>query len=178
MSQPYLGQIEAFAFNFAPRGWAMCQGQLMSIQQNAALFALLGTYYGGNGTTTFGLPDLRGRVGVSWGNAPSGTQYAIGEQIGVENVTVLSTEMPAHTHALRAINSGTTPGVQTPGPTVLLASGLDGTTVKTIYAPSSGTPVVLENLGPAGGNIPHPNVMPYLAINYCIALSGIFPSRG
>lgn len=178
MSTPFLGQIEAFAFNFAPRGWAQCNGQLMSIQQNAALFAVLGTYYGGNGISTFALPDLRGRVGVSWGSAPSGTQYVIGEQVGTENVTVLYAEMPAHTHAMNIVNNGTLNGTGTPSGTVQLGDGIQSEAAKPLYAPSSGTQVALENLGPSGGSQPHSNIMPYLTINYCIALNGIFPSRG
>lgn len=182
MTTQYLGQIEAFAFKFAPKGWAQCNGQLLSIQQNTALFALLGTYYGGNGVTTFALPDLRGRLVLSQGQASGGSFYTIGEQIGTENVSLLYTNMPAHTHSMNIINNGTTNGSATPGGTVQLASGIAQTqpnpAATLLYAPSNGPQVALENLGPSGGSLPHSNMMPYLAINYCISLTGIFPSRG
>jgi microcystin-dependent protein len=179
MTTQYLGQIEAFAFNFAPKGWAQCNGQLLSIQQNAALFALLGTYYGGNGVTTFQLPDLRGRVAVSQGTSTSGSNYVIGEVLGTENVSLIYTNMPAHTHAMNIVNSGTASGSSVPGNTVQLASGVEpGVGATPLYAPSSNPQVALENLGLAGGSLPHPNVMPYLTINYCISLTGIFPTQG
>lgn len=178
MTTQYLGQIEAFAFNFAPKGWAQCNGQLLSIQQNAALFALLGTYYGGNGTTTFQLPDLRGRIAVSQGTAPSGTSYTIGELLGTENVTVLVGDMPSHSHAMNVVNNSGG-GTEIPSGSVQLgvASERGGATTP-LYAAASGSLVAMENLGSAGASLPHPNVMPYLTINYCISLTGIFPSRG
>jgi microcystin-dependent protein len=181
MSEPYLGQIEAFGFSYPPRGWALCQGQMLSIQQNTALFALLGTYYGGNGVSTFQLPDLRGRVAVSQGTAPSGTTYIIGETMGTENVGLLYNNMPLHTHAMNIVNNGTVGGQSVPSGSLQLGSGSEATspvTAALLYAASSGPQVALEGLGPTGGNVPHPNMMPYLAINYCISLSGLFPSRG
>lgn len=184
MSTPYLGQIEAFAFNFAPKGWMMCAGQLLSIQQYTALFSLLGTYYGGNGTTNFQLPDLRGRVAVSQGQAQGGSPYTMGEAVGTENVTLLLNNMPQHTHTMNVVNNGTatTGGAALPSNNVQLASGFDTRpapgAATPLYGPSSGAQVALENLGSTTGNTPHPNMMPYLTVNYCISLTGIFPSRG
>lgn len=182
MTTQYLGQIEAFAFGFAPKGWAFCAGQLLSIQQNTALFALLGTQFGGDGIRTFGLPDLRGRVAISQGTAPSGSSYVIGEQLGSENVTVLSNSMPTHNHTMNIVNNGTTGGAALPGSTVQLASGFDTHpapgAATPLYGASSGQQVSMQNLGPAGGSQPHGNMMPYMTVNYCISLIGIFPSRG
>lgn len=182
MSDPFVGQIEAFAFNFAPKGWAQCNGQLLSIQQNAALFSLLGTYYGGNGTSNFALPDLRGRLAVSQGLSPGGSTYGIGESVGTETVTLVQTQMPAHSHTLNAVNNGLNGGTGVPSSTVQLGSGIDkksgSTTAASIYAPSNGPQVAMESLLPSGGSTPHSNMMPYLTINYCIALIGVYPSRG
>src|SRR5262245_4438293 len=108
MSSPFLGEVRPWACNFAPRGWAMCQGQLLAISQNTALFSLLGTFYGGNGVSTFGLPDLRGRVPMKFGQAADGTQYSIGEVAGVENVTLLSATMPVHTHTVFGTSASAT----------------------------------------------------------------------
>lgn len=181
MSEQYIGQIEAFAFKFPPRGWAQCNGQLLSIQQNQALFALLGTAFGGNGTTTFGLPDLRGRLAVSQGSSPSGQRYVMGEMVGSETVSLLVNEMPAHNHTMNAVNNGTSGSQSVPSGSVQPGSGVakeNEANPTPLYAAASGPQVVLENLGPAGGSQPHTNMMPYLPINYCIALTGIFPSRG
>lgn len=182
MSDQFLGQIQAFAFQFAPKGWAQCNGQLLPIQQNAALFALLGTAFGGNGMTTFALPDLRSRLAVSQGQSPSGSTYAMGEAVGTENVTVLPAEMPMHTHAMNIVNNGTVGGAPAPSSSVQLASAhvasQSEAAVALLYAPAApAQPVLIENLGPAGGSQPHSNMMPYLTINYCIALQGVFPPR-
>src|SRR3954468_23923346 len=139
MSQPYLGEIRMFGGNFAPRGNALCAGQIMPIQQNTALFSLLGTFYGGNGQTTFALPDLRGRLPINQGNGPGLTPRVIGELSGTENVTLLQTEMPQHNHFL----SATTDAGNLPGPSAksIPASPTDGTNPGTLYVTSTGPAV-------------------------------------
>lgn len=180
MDSPYIGAIVLFAGNFAPRGWALCQGQILAISTNTALFSILGTTYGGNGTSTFGLPDLRGRVPVGQGQGPGLSPYFLGEQTGVEQVTLLSTQMPTHNHL---VNVGTAQAT-TPGPTGMFLTPAnanyqgDGVTVNT-YGPTSAANVTLNplSISNAGGNQPHVNVQPSLCLNYIIALEGIFPSR-
>ena len=173
MSSPFLGEIRLFSFNFAPKGWAFCNGALLSIQQNAALFSLLGTYYGGNGVQTFALPDLRSRVPLHMGSSPYGT-YTIGEQAGEENVTLLSTQLPAHNHMLQAVNAAG--AVAKPIGDSIAQSG----TTYPRFASGGSNVVSLTgaSIQPAGGNQPHTNIQPYLSMNYCIAMVGIFPSRG
>ena len=167
MSTPFLGQIMPVAFNFAPKGFALCSGQLLPISQNQALFSLLGTYYGGNGTTNFQLPDLRGRTPVG-----SNSGSNMGEIGGTENVTLLPTEMPLHSHTFNANNS-------TAGNTRTPVGGVLGTTgTLQMFASSTGGPQVPINLlDNAGQGLPHSNLQPYLVLNMCIALNGIFPSR-
>jgi microcystin-dependent protein len=166
LSEPFLGEIRIFGFNFAPRGWAFCQGQIMSIQQNAALFSLLGTMYGGNGTQTFALPDLQGRVAVGQGNGPGLTPRVIGEITGVESVILNSQQMPQHNHAQPVTNGPAT--TTRPHSTVPAAGGS--------YA-AAGDGGAFVATSPAGGSLPFSIVQPLLVINYCIALQGIFPSR-
>jgi microcystin-dependent protein len=164
MAQPYLGQISIFSFNFPPKGWALCNGASLSIQQNAALFALIGTYYGGNGTTTFMLPNLQGRVPIFY----NGT-YPIGNQGGEYVHTLLPTETPTHTHLVTA--NGNPASVSTPVNN-LLGSFAAG------YGPAVATTTLLPtSVSFMGGSQPHDNMQPYLGINFCIALSGLFPSR-
>ena len=165
---PFLGAIFLFAGNFAPRGYALCQGQTLSIDQNTALFSLLGTTYGGNGTTTFALPDLRGRAALSAGQAPGGSAYTLGEQGGTETVTLLTNQMPQHNHTIAA-NTQEQSNVATNN--YLASSGA--------YAPSATTGTTLNPaaVSEVGGNQPHNNLQPYLTLNYIIALEGIFPSR-
>ena len=177
MSTPYLGEIRLFAGNFAPRSNAYCAGQLLSIQQNAALFSLLGTFYGGNGTSNFALPDLRGRLPISQGQGPGLSDYTIGEQTGSESVTITQQTMPTHTHPLHVTNFAAktpTPGANLP---TVLAAPLTGLYVKD--ANKTGSPVTLnpQTVGFFGGSQPHENRMPTLAISIIIALQGIFPSR-
>ena len=168
MSEPFLGQIQAFGFNFAPRGWAFCSGQILSIAQNTALFSLLGTTYGGNGQTTFALPDLRGRTPLHMGQGPGLSSYDLGQVAGTESVTLLSTQMPAHNHT--HVASSGPPADNLPGGNFVAAAA--------IYAASPGDSVMApSSIGIAGGNQPHPNMQPYLVLNWCIALEGIFPSR-
>jgi microcystin-dependent protein len=185
MSQPYLGQIEAFPFNFAPKNWQPCQGQLLPINQNQALFSLLGTTYGGDGRTTFALPDLRGRAAMGQGNGGGLTQRVIGQIAGEENHTVTLPETPMHTHTFNtAPNGATTGNVDTPGPTMTLgnATGLQGTAPIPInpYAvvpPAPATPLAPTAIALNNGGQPHNNMMPFLVLEFCIAMSGIFPSR-
>lgn len=185
MSQPYLGQIEAFPFNFTPKGWQPCQGQLLAISQNQALFALLGTTYGGNGTTNFALPDLRGRVAMGQGNGNGLTSRILGEQLGEETHTILITETPAHNHTVNtAPNASTANNVDTPSGTVVLATatGTQGSTPLTInpYAPTPPAPntaLAASAIVANNGGQSHSNMMPCLALQFCIAMSGIFPTR-
>lgn len=177
MSQPFMGEIRAFGFGFAPKAWAMCNGQLLSIQQNQALFSLLGTNYGGNGTTNFALPDLRGRAALSFGQGPGLSNYVIGEPTGTENVTLLSTQIPQHTH-LWAANSAAG-DVFTPAGNFLAGAIDTAGLAQNTYGAAGGATVPLATgmLAATGNNTGHQNMQPYLVVNYCIALQGIFPSR-
>jgi microcystin-dependent protein len=179
MSAPFLGEVRAFGFNFAPKGWQQCNGQLLPINQNQALFALVGTTFGGNGTTTFALPDLRGRVALSAGQSPSGSSRVLGEVLGEEIHTLASTEMPLHQHAIAGAANGAANATNVPGSSVIPGSGsssASGTPAVPIYA--GGTPnTPMLALGLAGSGQAHENRMPFLVANYCIALQGIFPSR-
>jgi len=177
MSEPFIGQIATFAFNFAPRFWAICSGQLLPIAQNMALFSLLGTQYGGNGTTNFALPDLRGRAGLNGGQGPGLSSYTIGQVGGVENVTLTLSQIPQHTHTWTAT---TLVGNQPSPANNFLAGGVvpSGTQIPA-YAPAGGAvvPLAADTLATVGSSSGHPNMQPFLVMNYCIALSGIFPSR-
>jgi microcystin-dependent protein len=166
--------IATYAFDWAPRGWTLCNGQLLSIAQNQALFALLGTTYGGNGVTTFGLPDLRGRLATHVGQGPGLSNYALGQAGGEENHTLLASQMPQHTHLVSAVNTnassrfptGDLPGAVQGTATNIYSTGVPNTTM---------SPAVLPGVG--GGSQPHTNMEPYLTVNFCLALQGIFPSR-
>jgi microcystin-dependent protein len=171
MSEPFIGTIVAFGFNFAPRGWATCQGQLMSIAQNTALFSLLGTTYGGNGQVTFGLPDFQGRVAMGQGNGPGLTPRVMGEEDGQESVTLIISQMPMHTHPLMASTNG--PNDSIPSTTCYLGAP----SASIYYNGSPDTSLNPGALGIQGGSQPHQNMQPTLCINYCIATEGIFPSR-
>jgi len=196
-----IGEIRIFAGNFVPRGWASCQGQPLSIASNDVLFAIIGTLYGGDGTTTFNLPDLRGRIPIGTGQGPGLPDYTLGSQVGEETVTLTSDQMPAHSHAatvqqashpgsakatLNGINNAG--GQSTPGGNYL---GQDDGAGAALYA-TAGTPVAMHagsvaanlhvspptvTLSPSGGSMSHENVQPSLAVNYIICLEGIFPSR-
>jgi microcystin-dependent protein len=183
MSEPFLGQIEIFGFGYAPRAWASCAGQMLPITQNQALFALLGTTYGGDGRSTFKLPDLRGRVPVGQGNGPGGTGWAPGQVGGTEAVVLSATQVPVHNHpGLKVVAASDANNTNVPGPGVALAgtTGLDGTTaldVQLYVADQTPNAALNANaLGQVGGQ-PHDNHMPSLPLNFCIALSGVFPSR-
>ncbi len=170
MAEPFLGEIRIFGFNFAPIGWAMCNGATMSIAQNTALFSLLGTTYGGNGVNTFALPNLQSRVPIHQGDGPGLSPYVIGQTGGIENVTLTTGEMPAHSHPVGA-NAAAATSARPAGnvPARLTVSGY-GT-------PPDGTTMNASMIGTVGGSQPHPNVQPYLVVSFCIALQGIFPSR-
>ncbi len=166
MAEPFVGEVRLFAGNFAPQGWAFCDGQLLSIAQNEVLFALIGTYYGGNGQTTYALPDLRSRVPVH-----QGAGYTLGQSGGAESVTLTAGQMPPHSHAMLA---STTAASATHGPSEVLGSSA----AMNLYG--NGTPNMAMDpnaITPAGGNQPHDNMPPFVAMNYIIALYGIFPSQ-
>lgn len=175
MSQPFLGEIRILAYSFPTRGWAMCNGQLLSIAANSALFALLGTQYGGNGTTNFAVPNLKGRQAMHWGNGPGLTPRTIGETGGSAGITLLANQMPVHNHAVAASTTSSTPF---PTATVYGAStdNLYADPVATNKKAEAGGPMGAV-LGNTGNNQPHENRIPGLVLNVCIALQGIFPSR-
>jgi microcystin-dependent protein len=170
MTQPFLGEIRMFGGNFAPRGNAMCNGQLLAISQNTALFSLLGTFYGGDGKTTFALPDLRGRSPMHQGQGPGLSQRDIGEVAGEENVTLLSTEMPSHTHQVMAVGSAgnnTSPA----------GNSWASSTTRPYSNQAPNTTMAPQALSIAGGSQPHNNLQPFLVVTFIIALQGIFPAR-
>lgn len=172
-SEPFIGQIMCAGYNFAPRGWAELNGQILSIAQNTALFSLLGTTYGGNGQTTFALPDMRGRVMIHQGQGPGLTARTLGESAGAETVTLNSSQLPAHSHTV-------TPQGSTADATLISPSNAVPATKSrtTLYAPGPGTvPMSPEVTSIAGSNSPVPIVQPYVTLNCYIALEGIFPSR-
>lgn len=180
MSEPFVGQIALFGFNFAPVNWASCMGQLLPISQYTVLFSLIGTYYGGNGTTNFALPDLRGCTTVGMGTQLGGETYNLGEIGGAETVTLTQAAMPLHSHSLNATTTlGTT---NTPGSTTVLAQPAAGQPAHRAKGEIYSTGTVDSKLAsssiiPSGGGASHNNVQPSLALNYCIAVQGIFPSR-
>jgi microcystin-dependent protein len=173
MADPFVAEIRIFPFNFAPRGWAWCDGQLLPLSQNTALFSLLGTTYGGNGQSNFALPDLQGRAPMHPGQGPGLSLHDLGEAGGTETVSLLESEIPAHAHTVRA-NSDIA-DLQVGGPNRVLARSQNATA----YAPpgSATTTMAIESLAPAGGDQPHNNMMPYLTFYFCIALQGVFPPR-
>lgn len=168
MSTPFLGELKLMSFAYPPKGWALCNGQLLPINQNQALFALLGTTYGGNGQTNFALPDLRGRAPLHSGNG-----VALGEQAGQEAVTLTAAQMPAHTHTLTATNDLANASV--PGGAVPAAKARGG---MNRYAPAGGgAAMAAASLASGGGSQPHPNMQPFMVLSWVIAMQGIFPSR-
>lgn len=170
MSSPFVGEIRMFGFNFPPNGWAFCNGQLLPISQNTALFSLLGTFYGGNGQTNFALPNLQASFVVHQGQGPGLTDRSLGEASGSASVTLTASEIPVHAHTLPvsdlpADRSNATGNYLAVPPDPVFAAGVANT---------STSPNTLQ---PAGGGVPHNNLSPYLAVNFCIAMSGIFPAR-
>lgn len=171
MADPFVAEIRIFPFNFAPKGWAWCDGQLLPLSQNTALFSLLGTTYGGNGKSNFALPDLQGRGPMQPGQGPGLSLHDLGETGGSETVTLLESEMPAHAHTVRAVNDSGTQA--TPGGAAMSRANIYKASVP------DGTAVTMSPniLAPAGGDAPHNNMMPYLTFYFCIALQGVFPPR-
>lgn len=174
MSEAFIGEIRTFGFNFAPFRWALCNGQLLPISQNTALFSLLGVNYGGNGTTNFALPDIQGRATLAQGQGPGLSEQFMGQQSGSENITLLTSEMPNHNHNLLALPDLGEESDPT-GKALARAQGVNA------YTPTSTSGTValaatsLSSFN--GGNQPHNNMQPYLVLNFCIALQGVFPAR-
>lgn len=165
MSEPFIGEIRMFGGNFAPQGWAFCDGAAIAISENDALFALIGTTYGGDGQTTFNLPDLRGRLPVHQGSG-----FIIGQSAGTESVTLTVNQMPQHTHAVSARTSATAGSPS--------GAMYGGNTTTTIYTPTPSAPMNAAMVGVGGGSQPHGNMMPYGVVSFIISLYGIFPSQG
>lgn len=172
MSQPFIAEIRIFSFDFAPRGWAFCSGQTLPINQNQALFSLLGTTFGGNGVTTFALPNLNGRAPIHWGNGPGLPGVSLGQAAGQEQHTLTIQEIPQHQHLIVA--SANNPSQTSPG-----GAYPSTFTTDNVYTPNASANGVMSPtaIGNAGGSQPHNNMQPYLVVNICIALQGIFPSR-
>jgi microcystin-dependent protein len=190
MSEPFVGEIILVGFNFAPAGWALCDGHLMAITGNETLFNLIGTTYGGDGQTTFGLPDLRGRVPLGTGQGPGLTPYTLGEQGGSETVTLSTAQLPSHNHAIdasaltataRCKNGpgnqqtpvGNVPAIEAVGVTATYSNAVPDANMNSAAIALGGT----IKAAPSGGSLPHDNTQPSLVMNYCISLFGIFPSQ-
>jgi microcystin-dependent protein len=173
MADPFVAEIRIFPFNFAPRGWAWCDGQLLPLSQNTALFSLLGTTYGGNGESNFALPDLQGRAPMHPGQGPGLSLHDLGETGGSDTVTLLESEMPAHAHAMRSNNSTADSGVP-------IDSSIARTTFNSYQSITNAnlTNMAGQALAPAGADQPHNNLQPYLTFYFAIALQGVFPPRG
>jgi microcystin-dependent protein len=174
MSTPFIGEMRIFAGNFAPLGWALCNGQLLPIAQYDALFALIGTTYGGDGQTTFALPDLRGRVPLHYGAGPGLSSRTIGELGGAEQETLTTGQMPAHTHPPRALGS---PGSSST-PSGNVWAGVSVGAIYTAGDPAPATSMNAATVLPIGGSQPHDNIQPFQCVNFIIALEGIYPSQG
>ncbi len=172
MADPFVAEIRIFPFNFAPKGWAFCNGQLLPLSQNTALFSLVGTYYGGDGKSTFALPNLQGSAPMHPGQGPGLSLHDLGETGGAAAVTLLQSEMPAHTHTMRA-QTVDNADVNNVVNTAAYAPSTGGT----LYQSTPDTHLAIEALTAAGGSVPHNNMQPYLALNFCIALQGVFPPR-
>jgi microcystin-dependent protein len=173
MADPFVAEIRIFPFTFPPKGWAFCNGQLLPISQNTALFALLGTFYGGDGKSTFALPGLQGSAPIHQGQGSGLSEYIIGQQGGSETVSLLESEIPAHTHMLQA--NGAPADLQLAAPDRAMARSNGGNAYKT---PGGAlTQLAPQALAPVGGDAPHNNMMPFLTLNFNIALQGVFPQR-
>ncbi len=173
MADPFVAEIRIFPFNFAPKGWAFCDGQILPISQNTALFSLLGTTYGGDGKSNFALPNMQGNAPMHPGQGPGLSLHDLGETAGSETVSLLESEIPSHSHA---VNASTQDAGESKPQGLLLAQGVG----VGAYIERGTLPLVLMNanaLPPAGGDQPHNNMQPYLALNCCIALQGVFPPR-
>jgi microcystin-dependent protein len=175
MATPFIAEIRMYGFNFPPRGGAFCNGQILAIAQNTALFSLLGTTYGCNGTTNFGLPNLQGRTPIGQGNGPGLTPRVLGEVGGSQTVTLLSTEMPVHTHTPQAVSGAGTSS--SPAGTLWAASGVGRTPPPYYVTGAVATTMNAAAISAAGGNQPHENMQPYQTLNFVIALQGVYPAR-
>lgn len=179
MADPFTGEIRAFGFNYAPVDWAMCNGQQIAVQQNAALYSIIGITFGGTGNTTYNLPNLQGQAVMHWGSGLGLTPHAYGAKSGVESVTLTSNQMPVHTHTVTA---GTVPAPgQTSGPSSSSVFGRVGKANLGIFGYSkndqSDSPMAIQMVAPAGGGLAHENRQPFLPLNFCICLYGIYPPR-
>ena len=178
MSEPFIGEIRIFGCNFAPRGWAFCQGQLLPIAQNTALFSILGTTYGGDGRTTLGLPDLQGRAPMHPGRGPGLTARRLGEKTGVDEVTLTEAELPSHKHVLYGAQTAGTEA--SPSNTRMMARDRPTSGDNIVYlntASTKNTVMAAEAIGTTGGSQAHENRQPLMGMNFCIALVGLYPSR-
>lgn len=174
MADPFVAEIRIFPFNFAPKGWAWCDGQLLPLSQNTALFSLLGTTYGGDGKSNFALPDLQGCAPMQPGQGPGLSLHDLGEMGGSQTVTLLQSEIPNHTHQLQATVEDGAQGSLTPG--ISLATSVGGTMYQSTTN-SNLTQASFDALAPAGADFPHNNMQPYLTMYFCIAMQGVFPQR-
>jgi len=177
MSDQFVAEIRIVGFNFPPKGWAFCNGQIMPINQNTALFSLLGTQFGGNGTVNFALPNLQGAAPINQGNGTGLTPRVVGETGGEAQVTLLQSEIPSHTHAVSASSAGG--DVNNPAPNTVWAKAHLGKTPFNMYNPNAGTGPNMSGqaFATAGSSVPHNNMPPFLTLNFVIALQGIFPAR-
>lgn len=180
MADPFVAEIRIFGFNFAPRGWAFCNGQLMPISQNTALFSLLGTTYGGDGKSTFALPDLQGRAPMQPGQGPGLSLHDLGETSGSETVTLLQSEMPIHNHGVQAVGTPANSADPTGRNMARGQFSFQGTggSVPMYFNGAPDAQMHPQSMAVAGGGLPHNNMQPYLTLNFCIALQGVFPPRG
>jgi microcystin-dependent protein len=174
MSSPFVAEIRIFACNFAPVGWALCNGQILPISQNTALFSLLGTSYGGDGKSTFALPDFQGSAPMHAGQSTTGTEYFLGQQGGAQFVTLLQSEIPVHAHNFGVVSESVGDN-NSPSPNVSLARASGANPY--LNTSSNLVPMAPNQISVAGGSLPHNNMQPYLTINFCIALQGVFPAR-
>ena len=174
MADPFVAEVRIFPFNFPPKGWAFCNGQILPLSQNTALFSLLGTTYGGDGKSNFALPNLQGSAPMHPGQGPGLSLHDLGEQGGSDTVTLLESEMPSHSHVLMANTNAATKSLATGN------SFAKGATMTPYLAPTGAPLVAMSNqsIAPMGGSLPHNNMMPYLTLNFCIALQGVYPPRG
>jgi microcystin-dependent protein len=170
---PFVAEIRIFGFNFAPRGWAFCNGQILPISQNTALFSLLGTTYGGDGKSTFGLPNMQGNVPLNFGQSSTGTLYDLGQMAGEQYVTLLQTEVPPHNHGVQSV-----PGNFTGNSNVVGGNSYAKSAQGNAYLPpASLVNMAIQEVSIVGNNQPHNNMMPYITLNFCIALQGVYPPR-
>jgi len=173
MADPFVAEIRIFPFNFAPKGWAFCDGQLLPISQNTALFSLVGTFYGGDGKSNFALPNMQGNAPMFWGQGPGLSLHDLGETGGSQFVTLLESEIPSHSHAMKA-DTQDNADTNVVSSAASFAKSMGGTLYQDA---SNNTQLNAQALAPAGGDQPHNNMQPYLTLNFCIALQGVFPAR-